>query len=73
MSCDECIASSFRSKLSQVVCPHVSKLSFFKNVTKKYNLSFKRSDSDQCEECNKLHPKIILLRTMGRHDEANSI
>ena len=72
MACDACIQRAADSKVSQIVCSHVSKLTFFLAVTRTFNLGFKRPGTDQCEKCNTLHDRIMLYRAMGRHDEADA-
>ena len=71
VACDECIASCDQGK--QVVCPHIPKFSFFKQCTSTFQLVFKRPGSDQCEKCNSLHDRIVVLRALGRQDEADAI
>ena len=73
MACDDCIAAADGNNLAQVVCPHMPKFNFFYEVTRTFNLGFKRPGSDQCEKCNALHDRIVLLRAMGRHDEADGV
>ena len=73
MACDDCIFSSTSRDKVQIVCPHIPKFRFFERVTSGFKLTFKRPGSDQCEKCNSLHNKILLLRAMGRHDEADNV
>ena len=71
MACDECIQAA--EGKAYIACPHIPKFSFFQKVTRQFNLGFKRPGSDQCEECNSHHNKIVLYRAMGRHRVADAI
>ena len=73
MACDACIAGAAAKNLKQVVCSHLPKFRFFSRVTAKYNLTFKRPGTDQCEQCNKHHGRIALYRAMGRDAEADAV
>ena len=73
LSCADCIARSSSKGLTQTVCSHIPKYGFFKSVTSTFKLVFKRPGTDQCEKCNSLHDKMVLLRAMGRLDEADDI
>ena len=72
IACADCIDSAHRKSLSQVICPHIPKLGFFKSVTSTFDLTLKRPGSDQCEKCNTLHNRIALQRALGQHADADA-
>ena len=72
LACIDCVTHATAKNLQLVVCPHLPKFGFFKRATAKYNLTFKKPATDQCEQCNRLHSQIALLRAMGRDNEADA-
>ena len=70
IACEDCISRA--SNKIQVVCKHIPKLTFFKQVTGTFKLTLKRPGSDQCERCNTLHNRIALHRALGRHADADA-
>ena len=72
IACDDCKHTASSKSLSQVVCPHIPKLGFFKSVTGTFQVTFRRPGSDQCEKCNSLHTKIALHRALGLHEQADA-
>lgn len=73
IACQACISASALREAVQIVCPHIPKLRFWQRVTSTFDLRFKRPGADQCEACNSLHNKILLLQAMGRHKEADVV
>ena len=74
MACDDCVRrAEGKEGLTYILCAHLPKFAFFQQVTRQFNLGFKRPGSDQCEECNTHHNKIVLYRAMGRHRETDAI
>ena len=73
MACDCCIQRVKDLSLDVVVCPHVPKYSFFFEVSSKFKLTFKRPGADQCEKCNSLNDKLVMLHAMGRHRDAEAL
>ena len=73
IACKACITRASTLNLSQIVCSHIPKFTFFQAVTRTFNIGFKRPGTDQCEQCNTLHRRIQMARALGRHDRADQM